>query len=191
MDLSSLISQAFGRVAQTVETTDPVTTRAFRFVGAIQAHAFSTWSDIGRTGMRCTVRYRTDGEEKAHRCESSSASACTVCRGPVCFDHGLFGVDGTVICRSCVEAARLVGEARAVPPEASAKDHSATRRQHLRTLGLKRAATAEQVKSAYRKLAARYHPDKVPEAKKAAATAKFVAIGQAKDWLLADFERGN
>jgi hypothetical protein len=190
MDVSSILSQAFGRVAQAVETPDPVTTRALRFVGSIQAHAFSTWSDIGRTGMRCTVRYRTAGEEKARRCESNSASACAICRGPVCFDHGLFGVDGTVICRSCVEAARIhVGGAGAAPASSSSKDTSSLRRQHLRTLGLKRGATLEQVKSAYRKLAARYHPDKAPEAKKAAATAKFVELGRAKDWLLADLEK--
>ncbi|KAH7367623.1 DnaJ domain-containing protein [Plectosphaerella cucumerina] len=43
-------------------------------------------------------------------------------------------------------------------------------------LGLDREATADQVKSAYRKSALKNHPDKVPEADKETANTKFQAI---------------
>ncbi|KAL9948359.1 hypothetical protein ACHAQF_000907 [Verticillium nonalfalfae] len=44
------------------------------------------------------------------------------------------------------------------------------------TLGLEREATADQVKSAYRKAALKNHPDKVPEDKKSEANEKFQSI---------------
>ncbi|PHH88429.1 hypothetical protein CDD83_7541 [Cordyceps sp. RAO-2017] len=43
-------------------------------------------------------------------------------------------------------------------------------------LGLDRSATADQIKSAYRKAALKHHPDKVPEGQKEAAHEKFQSI---------------
>ena len=46
-------------------------------------------------------------------------------------------------------------------------------------LGLKKSAKKKDIKSAYRKLALKYHPDKVPEEEKEAAEDKFVRISEA------------
>lgn len=46
-------------------------------------------------------------------------------------------------------------------------------------LGLKKTCSAKEIKSAYRKLALQYHPDKVPEAEKEESEAKFIVVSQA------------
>jgi DnaJ-class molecular chaperone len=51
------------------------------------------------------------------------------------------------------------------------------------TLGVDKNATDEDLKKAYRRLASKHHPDKVPEAEKAAATAKFKEISTAYETL--------
>eukprot|EP00591_Stephanopyxis_turris_P007282 CAMPEP_0195526678 /NCGR_PEP_ID=MMETSP0794_2-20130614/27888_1 /TAXON_ID=515487 /ORGANISM="Stephanopyxis turris, Strain CCMP 815" /LENGTH=172 /DNA_ID=CAMNT_0040657423 /DNA_START=141 /DNA_END=655 /DNA_ORIENTATION=- len=46
-------------------------------------------------------------------------------------------------------------------------------------LGLKKTATPKEIKSSYRKLALKYHPDKVDPEKKEAAEKKFVKVSEA------------
>lgn len=48
-----------------------------------------------------------------------------------------------------------------------------------KTLGLKSGASASEIKSAYRRLAMKHHPDRVPEKDKKAAEEKFKEIGDA------------
>jgi DnaJ-class molecular chaperone len=50
-------------------------------------------------------------------------------------------------------------------------------------LGVPKGASDEDVKKAYRKLASKYHPDKLPEAEKAAAEIKFKEIKEAFEAL--------
>jgi DnaJ-class molecular chaperone len=50
-------------------------------------------------------------------------------------------------------------------------------------LGVPRNATDEDIKKAYRKLASAHHPDKVPEAEKAAAEVKFKEVKEAFEAL--------
>ena len=46
-------------------------------------------------------------------------------------------------------------------------------------LGIKRTASPKQIKSAYRKLALKYHPDKVPEEEKEKAEDMFIKVSEA------------
>jgi len=55
-------------------------------------------------------------------------------------------------------------------------------------LGVDKSASPNDIKKAYRNLARQYHPDKVPEEKRAESEAKFKAIGQAYE-ILSDEEK--
>jgi hypothetical protein len=52
-----------------------------------------------------------------------------------------------------------------------------------KVLGISRTATAAEIKSAYRKLSLKHHPDRVAEADKVSATEKMAEINQAHDIL--------
>jgi len=53
------------------------------------------------------------------------------------------------------------------------------KKDYYEILGVKKEATAEEVKKAYRQLALKYHPDRVPEGEKKQAEEKFKEISEA------------
>ena len=55
------------------------------------------------------------------------------------------------------------------------------KRDYYELLGIERKATADEIRSAYRKLALKYHPDRNPDDKE--AEAKFKSISEAYDVL--------
>jgi len=57
-------------------------------------------------------------------------------------------------------------------------------------LGLKKTATSKEIKSKYRKLALKYHPDKVSEDEKEKAEEKFVKVSEAYSVLSDEEKRG-
>ena len=56
-------------------------------------------------------------------------------------------------------------------------------------LGISRSASSKQIKSAYRKLALKYHPDKVPDDEKETAEEMFVKVSEAYSILSDDEKR--
>jgi curved DNA-binding protein CbpA len=60
---------------------------------------------------------------------------------------------------------------------------------YYKVLGLSKTASTKQIKSAYRKLALKYHPDKVPEEEKEEAENKFVKVSEAYAVLSDDEKR--
>ncbi len=56
-------------------------------------------------------------------------------------------------------------------------------------LGLQRGCTAYDIKTAYKKLALKNHPDRAPPAEKEAATARFKIVGEAYEFLSDDRKR--
>lgn len=61
------------------------------------------------------------------------------------------------------------------------------KREYYELLGVQRGATADEIRSAYRKLALKYHPDRNPDDKE--AESKFKAISEAYDVLSDDKKR--
>ncbi len=59
---------------------------------------------------------------------------------------------------------------------------------YYQTLGVARAADADAIKKAYRKLAMQWHPDRQPEAEREAARQRFVQISEAYE-VLSDSEK--
>jgi molecular chaperone DnaJ len=60
----------------------------------------------------------------------------------------------------------------------------ATKRDYYEVLGLSRNATADEIKKAYRNLALKYHPDRVPADKKKEAEEKFKEMSEAYEVLM-------
>ena len=61
-------------------------------------------------------------------------------------------------------------------------------KDYYKILGVRRNANDKQLKKSYRKLALKYHPDKVPEEERDAAQDKFVEISEAYN-VLSDPEK--
>jgi DnaJ-class molecular chaperone len=61
-------------------------------------------------------------------------------------------------------------------------------KDYYKILGVSRSASQEEIKKAYRKLALKWHPDRVAPEKKDEAQAKFQEIGAAFD-VLSDPEK--
>ncbi len=66
-----------------------------------------------------------------------------------------------------------------------------TKRDYYEVLGLNRNTTADDVKKAYRNLALKYHPDRVPADKKKEAEEKFKEISEAYEVLIEPQKRAN
>mmetsp|Transcript_12956 Transcript_12956/g.24349 ORF Transcript_12956/g.24349 Transcript_12956/m.24349 type:complete len:408 (+) Transcript_12956:123-1346(+) len=67
-------------------------------------------------------------------------------------------------------------------------DFVAARKDLYQTLGVAKSATQKEITKAYRKLALKHHPDKVPESEREASEKKFKEIGYAHE-ILSDEEK--
>jgi len=192
--IEQLFSQLVAKIAPAIHTDDPMTTSVLQWFGAVQASALDQWRAVARSGARCSLRHGNGALPLP--CEHVAVGLCGMCRSFVCLPHASVTMGGSVTCVRCMaEMGPLMRErVHARPPEPPPQqapprppppvdEEAVLRKKHLRTMGLKDPATYEEVRGQFRKLALKYHPDKAPEAKRAAANKKMVELNAAFQWL--------
>lgn len=176
-----ILGRAIGQALQGLQTKDPLLQELQGWSSRLVEHAPGRWRAVIMSGIACDERAPNGGS-----CLRPAVGACVVCRKPTCLAHALVSAGADVVCFRCVKAAQVAaGNAPAQQQQPPAPpDEKAIARAHLKTLGLPADATLEMVQRAFRKLAAKNHPDKAktPE-KRAAAEARFKKISESYHWL--------
>ncbi len=183
--LESILSQALGWAAPSIKTNDPVLTSSLQWLAMMQQHVLGRWRTVATSGIRCGIQVQMRSGE-VFACTHPAVSACAACERPACLGHGAVDIEGNVVCLACMAGfvAKAKAERAKAPPPAAPVDETEERKRHLRALGLKEPADWDEVHTAFRKLAAKWHPDKHQEpGKKAAADKKFREINAAYQWL--------
>lgn len=184
------LNKIVGSIFRGVQLDDPLQASALKWCGAVMGHVFGRWRAVALSQIRCSLAQR-HGNVIAP-CADPAVTGCETCGKPVCLGHALVGIEGKAICLQCVVAFQHVvrehvakhGNQEPPPPTPiDPKIRAEKRKVHLRTLGLKDPATAEEIKDAFRKLAAKWHPDRAEASKKEAAEKKFKEINAAYQYL--------
>jgi hypothetical protein len=144
----------------------------------------------------CHVATMEGGRPRA--CPRASIAYCVVCHKPTCLVHAFVDGSGEAVCFACVQETiaerpaapkpngKTNGAGQAppyVPPDWD-KQVSWARKQ----LKVKMSASWDDIRTAHRKLSAKWHPDKVQGADaKAKAEAKFKELGRALEILKKEY----
>lgn len=190
MNFETLIGHIAGRVAQGMRPDDVVTKRYMAVLTKLAEHALTKWSASSAAGIRCAVELRRKRTGVRERCGQPAAGSCVVCGKATCIDHAMVSVkDGSLMCEGCVVA--VASTYASAGPQAAAEQSRERDVSigHLSTLGLPEGATLEQIKSAYRELAKRHHPDRKSGDAKKRAEQRLKEINEAYSWLSRQYGR--
>jgi hypothetical protein len=163
----------------------------------MQAHVMLRWRPVVESGILCSTRQRNLRTNQVEACRAPAIGSCGFCRQPVCLHHALVGQNADLICRTCLAEYMRIVQARGggAPPPAAEPQRSPAeqeifdRRRYLRTLGLKEPVSWAIIHAAFRRKAARSHPDHAKPAKRAEAETKFKQINEAYQWLRSRYEK--
>jgi hypothetical protein len=163
---------------------------AYRVLTRVQQLLAGPWRAAQSTQLPCAVHFRR-GDGVLLRCTDPMTGACSVCRRPACLSHALVGLEkGELICLGCVEIAR---QHLGAPPDArgsgTGEGFERLKRKHMRRLHLTDEPTEADILSAFKREAAKAHPDKQPDERKRQAHKRFVLLGESRDWLLDHLHR--
>ena len=203
MNVSNLLSQIFGAASEHLPIDDPEVAQMVRVMSRLQMHLQGQWRQAQRMGISCEQHVRNPRGEVL-RCVEAMGGTCVACRRPVCLHHSaLVPESGDLICFGCIGLAQKSARERgpAEPPKAGpqgssygktgddGEDFEKLRKKYLRRLKLSGDPTEEEVKAAFKREAAKAHPDRAPADKRQKAHEKFVALGEARDWLLENMRK--
>lgn len=150
------------------------------WLGQLAGHAAQKWVPRLAAGNACQVPVVRQGHVVGP-CRGNAIAACMVCRRPVCLGHAFVDQFGEAVCYPCAAAAAEAPPRPEAPPSDPAAAAAARVIWARRLLKLKKAATREDARGAWRKLSAKHHPDRFPADQKAAEEAKFKEIQNAWD----------
>ena len=163
------------------------------WLGSLVRHAAPQWLPRLSFGFPCTLP-RPNG----HACPRPAIAACDACGRPCCLDHARIDQWGDAICCACCweaqqrkqaeRAAAAAGQQQIPnqpPPPVPEKDLAWARR----TLGVKKSDDWETVEKSYKRLLAKWHPDRHPGDGYKAAEEKFKSVRRAYDLLVKDREQ--
>lgn len=116
-------------------------------------------------------------------CKSNAIAGCMVCKRPVCLAHAFVDGFGEAVCYVCVTQAVTGAHAdpaeQQSPPAPKRKAAPTELVWARKVLRLRRNATLEDARQAHRRLSAKHHPDRFPEAEKKDAQRRFVDVQRA------------
>jgi hypothetical protein len=203
MDLTQFLTALGAETVRGLNIENPRADRYVSVVGRLMAHA-SKWSAVSAAGIKCVLSTSNPIGERI-RCREGAIASCVVCEKPACFNHSMVSPrDGTVICFACVGSAQAHVKEHGAPsspgygaqclcqdawrcdprcPVHGEAGGQQARREHLQTLGLEDDADLEDIRSAYKDLARKNHPDKVKGPRKARAQKRMAEINAAYEWL--------
>ena len=162
---------------------------AYRVLTRVQQLLAGPWRAAQVTHLPCAVHFRRQ-DGALLRCTEPMSGACSVCKRPVCLSHAMVALEsGDLICLGCVEIARQNLGAPPDARESGGDDFERIKRGHMRRLHLTGEPGEAEILSAFKREAAKAHPDKQPEARKDQAHKRFVQLGTARDWLIENLHR--
>lgn len=190
--IDELLNQLLGRVS----VDDPAMQLNLRLTARLQQHLLGKWRNAQRMGLACQQRVR-DPRGQVLRCVEPMSGTCVACRAPVCVHHSAVVFEqGDLICFSCIgHAQKTVPKYEQGAPSDSASepqspaDQEKLRRKFMKRLKLTGDPTEDEIRAAFKREAAKAHPDRVPPEKRQKAHEKFVMLGEARDWLLKHAKR--
>jgi hypothetical protein len=185
-------SELIARIAPGLRTDDPATTSFLQWAATVQKSVAGRWRVVASSGIGCAMR--KDNGALPIACDHPAVGACGFCRKPVCLPHAVVAMNGDVGCPACMQEFAAILRARggpqAAPPpprpraaEAPPPSDAAERKKHLRVLGLKDPASWDEVKTQFRELAKKHHPDRSAHGKRAQAERKMKELSEAYHWL--------
>lgn len=148
------------------------------------------WSLHVASAIRCGHQYRNN-----RQCDELSVVVCEVCGCPCCLRHASIALEtADAICARCVSAAlrrRIAEDAasgttgrwRQRASSRTSKPEDLERARYLRALGLTGSPSWDEVHAAFRKLAAKEHPDRFRAEERDAAEKRFADIVSAYEAL--------
>lgn len=202
---------ALGRIASTFVSGSPnahqfVWSSIAPWIQELTRSATTLWLPNLVHGIPCEVVSRHRPTGVGVPCRGSAINGCSVCHLPCCLDHSFVSKSGDAICYPCAKVASDQGppkpspgprrpsrgskqsrpeepSANAPPPPPAPGVDPQLLAQARRLLGVSRNSTPDEVRSAYRKLAARWHPDRNPH-DVATATRNFQDVQRAYDLIV-------
>jgi hypothetical protein len=151
----------------------PVVEELRNWGSTLGQHAILKWSGALMGGFKCSFH---------GSCRRSAIGPCVACQKPICLEHAFISIDAIPICFECVKNIAPQAQARPQQPPGPSSNASAAeqRKADLKTLGLREDASLEDIRAAFKKLAAKCHPDRVRDpVKRAVAERKFKEINAA------------
>lgn len=174
-----VFGQFVGQILGGAKPQDPFWIELKDWVSALAQHSVHKWHAVISSGIPCSCG----------ACSRPAVGGCILCNKPACLAHSFVSFDANIACFVCMR--RVTSNSYGSPgphgpPGAAPPSPEEIRKKHLKTLGLKPGAAVSDIKRAFKAVAAKHHPDRAPESKKAAAEKKMKEVTQAYQWLMAN-----